>query len=47
MAGIREKIEYNDIPESFQGIANCLAYSMSYGNCILWIFRTDIGGIDR
>ena len=43
MAGIREKIEYNDISESFQD-ANCLAYSMSYGNCVLWIFRTDIGG---
>ena len=37
MAGIREKIED----------ANCLAYSMSYGNCVLWIFRTDIGGIDN
>ena len=20
---------------------------MSYGNCVLWIFRTDIGGIDN
>ena len=39
MAGIREKIEYNDISESFQGMRNCLAYSMSYGNCVCVDFQ--------
>ena len=39
MAGIREKIEYNDISESFQGTPIVFAYSMSYGNCVLSDFQ--------
>ena len=44
MAGIREKIEYNDIPEAFQGTAIVLDYSMSDVNRIYGILRNDLGG---
>ncbi len=44
MAGIREKIEYNDVSESFQGTPDRTAYSSTDVNCVLWILRINIGG---
>ena len=35
MAGIRERLEGNDIPKRFSGYANCFNYSWTYGNRIL------------
>lgn len=43
MAGIREKIEYNDITES-QRHSDRACYGRSDGDCFLWIFRINIGG---
>ena len=44
MAGIREKTEHNDVPESFAGNADCACDSRLDGDCILWIFRTEFIG---
>lgn len=43
MAGIRERIEFNDVPESFQGM-RCIINSRPDVYCILWIRRNLIGG---
>ena len=47
MAGVREKIEYNDIPKPFQGYCNRIDYSMSDVNRIHGILRNDLGGKRR
>ena len=39
MAGIRERNEFNDVPESFKGMPIVLLNSRTYVYCILWIFR--------
>ena len=44
MAGIREKIEYNDISESFQGTPISTDHSLSDGDRVLWILRINLGG---
>ena len=41
MAGIREKIEYNDVPESL-GNSDCIGDGWVDGHCIFWIFRVDL-----
>ena len=38
MAGLREKMEYNDIPESFKGMPIVLLYGYADVNGILWDF---------
>lgn len=45
MAGIREKIEFNDVPGTVQRICHCSGDSRFDGYGILWIFRRDLGGI--
>ena len=47
MAGIREKIEYNDIPKPFQGTAIVSDHCMSDVNRIHGILRNDLGGKRR
>ena len=44
LAGIREKMEYNDIPESFKGMPIVLLTSGTHVNRILRILRTYLGG---
>ena len=44
LAGLREKMEYNDVTESFQGTPIVLSHGKPYGYRVLWILRTDIGG---
>lgn len=39
LAGIREKMAYNDVPESFRGNAYRPDYCGTYGNCLLRLFR--------
>ena len=44
MAGIREKIEYNDVSGVIPGNSYRTAYSSTDVNCVLWILRINIGG---
>ena len=44
MAGIREKIEYNDIPKTFRGTAIVSDYSLPDVHRIYGILRNDLGG---
>ncbi len=46
LAGIREKMAYNDVPESFKGNAHHPDYCGTDGDRLLWFFRTvtEIGG---
>ena len=44
MAGVREKIEYNDIPKPFQGTAIVLISACLDVNRIHGILRNDLGG---
>ncbi len=45
MAGIREKIEFNDIPGPFRGSAIVLVTARTDGYGILRICRCDLGGL--
>ena len=42
MAGIREKIQYNDIPEAFKGFPTVLLTAGLMAYCILRIFRINL-----
>ena len=44
MAGLREKMEYNDIPESFKGMPIVLLTAMLMSMAFIGIFRNDLGG---
>lgn len=46
LAGIREKMEYNDIPGVIQRNAYRYDHSRIDGYCILWILRIVIGGVE-
>ena len=47
MAGLREKMEYNDIPGVIQRNADRSSYGYADVNGIYGIFRNDLGGMKR
>ena len=47
MAGLREKIEYNDIPKPFQGTAIVLITACLMSIAFMGILRNDLGGKRR
>ncbi len=47
LAGVRERIEYNDVPHSFKGSTDCSDYLWPDGDSIFRIFRINLEGGDE